>query len=309
MTGTAFALVTRDELWSLGSEHILLERRLIHGVATRHGDEIRASDSLDPECDRICLAEMSSFGRRMLDSVRSSAGSRPGTIRLIVSAWQDGGTVSSHSSCSLTMGSMSLISDAEHIGADAMLLATVSARDPEISIDYRTVPILWRNGSGAVLLHEAAGHPAELLHHPIDWPRWLSVNDGDADLLRGSSPLKMRRASFADIPVRRMSHLVARQDGAAFDLPERRLEVQLVAAGGYEPLTGMVTLQIPAADLIDGESIRAVRPFTLHETRQAVAKALIGAGGDPLRYPGVVCSREGQSLVVGSEAPLMLTSF
>ena len=42
------------------------------------------------------------------------------------------------------------------------------------------------------------------------------------------------------------------------------------------------------------------------ESRANIARAFIGASGEPLRYPGVICSREGQELVVGSSAPLLL---
>jgi hypothetical protein len=52
-----------------------------------------------------------------------------------------------------------------------------------------------------------------------------------------------------------------------------------------------------------------VRPFALHVTRAGVARGLRGAYGRPIRYPGVVCSREGQEVVVGCSAPLLLTEF
>lgn len=319
MTGSPFVLVTRDELWSLGSDPVLLERRLIHGMARQDDHEIVASDRLDDECDRLCNAAMESARGIILDAVRD------GTVRLIVSTSRNvedrqsclsngrTGRIAcppqTEVSCSLTVGSLSLISDPSHIAADVALLATLAGREPAVTIDYRGVPILWRNGSAAVLLHEAAGHAAEFSHAPIAWPSWLSVLDRDADLLRGEAPSTMRRASFADVPLPRMSHVVARQSGAHFDLPKRRLDVHLVAGGRYEPLSEMVTIEVSAADLVDGDSVRAVKPFVIEEWRGAIAKALAGAAGEPLRYPGVVCSREGQDVVVGSEAPLILTVF
>ena len=49
-------------------------------------------------------------------------------------------------------------------------------------------------------------------------------------------------------------------------------------------------------------------PFQIRVPRERVARAIVGASGEPLRYPGVVCAREGQELVVGSFAPLMITA-
>src|SRR5205823_13125544 len=66
-------------------------------------------------------------------------------------------------------------------------------------------------------------------------------------------------------------------------------DVHLVAGGGYDPLTDVVTLHV------------AVPRFTIRATRAAIARALRGAAGAPLRYPGVICSREGQELFVRSE--------
>jgi hypothetical protein len=106
-----------------------------------------------------------------------------------------------------------------------------------------------------------------------------------------------------------MVELVARQSGAPFTLPSPRMEVLLVGGGAYEPLTGEVTLHIAAADVVEDGSVRRLPPFEILETRDSVARALTGAAGEPVRYPGVVCSTEGQELVVGSSAPIMITAF
>ena len=162
-------------------------------------------------------------------------------------------------------------------------------------VEPRNLPLVWRNGSAAVLLHEAVGHPAE--HGQItSIPEWLHIDN----------PLTLRRASFRDVPLLRMNNLVATQSRAPFELPHERLEVLLVDGGAYDPLTGMITLRIAAADLVTrGESKRVV-PFVVHELRTNIR--LLGATGDALRYPGVICSREGQELVVGSHAPVMVTA-
>ncbi|MDQ3281754.1 MAG: hypothetical protein M3Q69_10105, partial [Acidobacteriota bacterium] len=157
--------------------------------------------------------------------------------------------------------------------------------------------LLWRNGSGAVLLHEAVGHPAEHAQPPIELPQWLEVEN----------PLTMRRASHRDVPLLRMNNLIARQRNAPFDLPKERIEVLLVDGGFYDPLTETVTIRIAAADLVEGDRVQRIAPFTIRDTRANIIQSLTGASGEPLRYPGVICSREGQELVVGSHAPLLLT--
>ena len=147
------------------------------------------------------------------------------------------------------------------------------------------LPMLWHHGSAAVLLHEAIGHPLELNVPPVAWPSWLHVD----------CPIELRRASFSDVPLRRMTRVVVTQENAPFALPEPRIDVQLVRGGAYDPLTDVVTIDV------------AVPRFTIRATRAEIAASIVGATGEPLRYPGVVCSREGQELVVGSFAPLLVT--
>src|SRR5438067_1789349 len=43
------------------------------------------------------------------------------------------------------------------------------------------------------------------------------------------------------------------------------------------------------------------------EWREQIAASIAGAIGEPIHYPGVICSREGQELAVGSFAPVMVT--
>ena len=42
-------------------------------------------------------------------------------------------------------------------------------------------------------------------------------------------------------------------------------------------------------------------------SRAEIAASLSGASGEPIRYPGVICSREGQELYVASHAPVIIT--
>jgi hypothetical protein len=147
---------------------------------------------------------------------------------------------------------------------------------------------VWQNGSAAVLLHEAIGHASEHGAGPVTWPAWLSVD----------APLASRRETFRDVPLPRMTHLIARQSGAPFALPDERIDVQLVAGGAYDPLTDLVTIDIAASN---------IGAFTIQRTRTEIAASLAGATGDPIRYPGVICSREGQELFVASHAPVIVT--
>jgi hypothetical protein len=193
----------------------------------------------------------------------------------------------------IAIDGISIVTDLDHIDEDLAnlrrLLALPKTHDPRPT----TNAIVWSNGSASVLLHEAVGHAAEHEHETIAWPSWLRVD----------APLRLRRASFRDVPLLRMTTLTATQNDAPFDVPEDSVEIHLLAGGAYEPLTETITLDVAVA------THRGARcaPFTITKTRREVAASLAGARGGPLRYPGVICSREGQELVVGSYAPLVFT--
>jgi len=276
---SVFRIATRDELWLRGR---LLERRLSHGEAIEDEYGIIATDSRDDALLAICDREM----QRMHDAMPRDA-----RVRLVATASTDG------TSSTMTIGlrGLSIVTSPEHASVDYALLRELADVEPSGElIDYHGVPIVWRNGSAAVLLHEAIGHPLEHEHAAIEWPSWLHVD----------VPLRIRRATFRDVPLLRMTTLIASGVGQAFQ-PVPSIEVLLVAGGEYEPLTQTVTLHIAAANY-EG---RRLPPFEITESREAVARAIVAAEGETLRYPGVVCSREGQELVVGSFAPVMMTLF
>lgn len=280
---THYAVATLEELWS---HDRLVERRLSHGEARDDEHGIVASDARDETLVAACE-------RAMLDAREGCVASHR---RIVVEATHE--CVSTI--IALRDAGHSLVTDPEHFARDHELLRTIAAIPVEAAaIDGSALPIVWRNGSAAVLLHEAIGHPLEHDHAPIAWPSWLEVE----------VPLALRRASFRDVPLHRMTKLLARQQGASMTLPEKRIEVLLVDGGTYEPLTETITLRIAAADVIDGEDARRLPPFTITQTRASIARALIGAEGEAIRYPGVICSREGQELFVASDAPVMLTVF
>jgi hypothetical protein len=148
--------------------------------------------------------------------------------------------------------------------------------------------LVWLNGSAAVLLHEAFGHASEHDAAPVAWPSWLSID----------APLASRRETFRDIPLMRMTQLIARQRDAPFTLPHDRVEVQLIAGGAYDPITDIVTIDV---------AVSSAGSFTIRRSRTEIAASLAGASGEPIRYPGVICSREGQELYVASHAPVMIS--
>lgn len=277
---TRFAIATRDELWLRGR---LSETRVSHGEAIHDESGITATDTVDDALTAACGRDLERMRELVPDDAR---------VRLVAIA----STEETTATMTLGIGGLFVVTSPEHVREDEALLRSIVAVDPEgDAIDYRGIPIVWHNGSASVLLHEAVGHPLEHAQDGIEWPSWLDVD----------VPLRMRRETFRDVPLLRMTRVAARQNGAPFALPEHRIDVLLVNGGLYEPLTETVTLRIAAANY-EG---RRLPPFEIRESRQDVARALIGAAGDPIRYPGVICSREGQELAVGSFAPLLLTEF
>jgi hypothetical protein len=284
-------MATRDELWSRGR---LFEHRLSHGIAFEDERGIVATDERDDALVATCDAAMERLHAHVLDDAR---------VRLVAEATDEGVT----STMTIRIGALSIVTTPEHVEHDVALLRAAVFADAR-PVDA-TLPIVWLHGSASVLLHEAVGHAAEHGHAPLAWPSWLRVEDEGADLLRGEPPSRLRRATFRDVPLRRMTNLIASQEQAPFAWPEERIEVLLVDGGAYEPLTETVTLHFAAARHVRGERVTPAAPFTIERSRAEVARALRGATGAPLRYPGVICSREGQELVVGSHAPIVLTVF
>ena len=280
---TTFAIATRDELWVDGAR---IESRLSHGFAEDVGDRIVADDRFDAELVELCDESIADLRRSIAAEAR---------MRLFASARRIRGMVIREATITTTIGGVSIV------GAGELIV-------PPRRHEWRGQPILWRNGSASVLLHEAIGHAAEHDAAPVDWPSWLSVRDEPpfaiddcgrdtraVDLMR-EPPSTMRRESFRDVPLPRMSNVVVR--GSHESTPGDFVEVFLVAGGAYDPLTDEVTIEV---------AVSSAGPFTLRRTRAEIAASIAGASGDPIRYPGVICSREGQEIVVGSFAPVMVT--
>jgi hypothetical protein len=212
-------MVRRDELWVRG---VLAESRLNAGEAIDDGRTIVARNHIDSALRDRCEAEM--------DRVREAvAAIRDARVRCVVTATDD----KVESTIAITLRGVSVVSTPETLEVDYKLLTSSKpgTRDPRPGTTF-----IWRNGSAAVLLHEAIGHAAEHGHEPLDWPKWLRVRDesraGTADLLAGEAPRATRRESFRDVPLRRMTSLVAEQQGAPFEIPDDAVAIDLVAGGG-----------------------------------------------------------------------------
>ena len=273
---STFAIASRDELWLRGT---LTESRLVHGQARQQGQIIDATDARDPRLVRACDDG--------IDAVRSMmADFGDARVRAVVRATRENDFEAVETTMTIAIGGLSVVTTPAEAAIDSALLRRLADAKPAMSIN--SLPIVWQNGSAAVLLHEAIGHANEQGSAPVSWPSWLSVD----------APLVTRRETFRDAPLPRMKHLVARQTGAPFAPPGRHIDVQLIAGGAYDPVTDVVTINV---------AVSTAGPFTIRRTRTQIAAALAGAAGEPVRYPGVICSREGQELYVASHAPVMIT--
>jgi len=271
---STFAIASRDELWIRGA---LSESRLMHGHARQHGQTIAASDARDERLVVAC--------NQAIEDARATIAALDARVRVVARATREDDVESVETTITISIGGVSLVTTPADAIADYELLRSLSGSKPT---SLRSLPIVWQNGSAAVLLHEAIGHAREHDTKPVAWPEWLSVD----------APLVSRRETFRDVPLPRMKHLIATQTGAPFVLPDERIEVQLVAGGSYDPVTDVVTVNV---------AVSTAGPFTIQRTRTEIAAAISGAAGDPIRYPGVICSREGQELYVASHAPVMIT--
>lgn len=271
----SFAIVSRNESWQRGA---MVESRLMHGEARQSGNSIEAVDTCDERLARMC--------DDAAEAARALVNALPGAeVRMRVRATREDDAESVETTITLRMHDASIVTTAADAHRDYELLRGLAGS--KAAAKLAPLPIVWLNGSAAVLLHEAIGHAREHGAAEISWPAWLTVD----------APLALRRETFRDVPLPRMTHLVARQSGAPFAPPRERIDVQLVSGGGYDPVTDIVTIDI---------AVSTAGAFTIQRTRSEIAASLAGAVGEPLRYPGVICSREGQQLYVASHAPVML---
>ncbi|HXH37305.1 MAG TPA: hypothetical protein VNN08_01620, partial [Thermoanaerobaculia bacterium] len=198
-----FSIASRDELWQQGT---LVESRLTHGQARQNGPTIEATDARDEDLVRAC--------NERIDAARPAvAALRGARVRVVVRATRENDVEAVETTITVAIGGVSVVTTPDEALHDYELLRTLAASKPTVTIG--SLPIVWHNGSASVLLHEAVGHAGEHGAAPVTWPPWLSVD----------VPLAPRRETFRDVPLPRMTHLVARQRGAPFALPEERIDV------------------------------------------------------------------------------------
>ena len=330
----------RDTSWRVRAGHAeLYEQRSDHGQAvgvTRHGTlKIEASDNFhhrltdtftapmdvdlgsSPEPHVLLNRIIGALPRTELAEIRTVSTKRYVESETDREMWQDEfATVRipwEDRDLSITTDAGNAETHLAMLRRSVELLETAEA-------DLASCPVLWRGGSGAVLMHEALGHPAERGVFG-KWPEWLEVTDEPSSqlddtakratrriLTRGEGPASLRREDFRAAPVRRMSNLVVHARVSEERLPDPRIEIWLVGGGSYDPLTDSIDLFITLAHLVEGSRARLLRPFRLTADRLELPRRLLGAYSEAAVYPGVICGDEGQRLIVGSVAPDLLVA-
>ena len=335
--GPGYAEHTLDEVWRLDGEARLSNRRVTIGVALpsrrQEAWSIEATTDLSspPAADLgdrlLSLAVLESHRDAILDRIGRLH--RALSIRVVLSHRLDGANESLTSLIRLEAADeaglpFALLTTPRHLTEDIERLEGLLCRPAEVDRrDLETLPLLWGLGTGGVLLHESAGHPAGVVP-AVDWPHWLRVIDDPgvasfeipigeaprarrADLLASEAPRSRRRASFREHPMARMSTLVATAEDAPFELPDRHVEIELAEGGSWDPLSERVELRVLIASLVEGERRSRLAPFVITAERRTIAQSLKGSRGPAVRYPGVLCSEQGQRVPVGTFAPDLIT--
>lgn len=236
-----------------------------------------------------------------------------------------------HAACmqvvALSMNGMSIVATPQSMEADLATLVDLAGREPVENVEAGSLPLAWQNGSAAVLLHEAVGHPAERGLFASTIPSWLRVDDAPSsgelvimtiddvgaavstrELTSRRRPTALRRWSHRDIPARRLTNLLVRGSGPGLTkLPATRVDVLLVAEGYWDPSNDTVGVRIVAADLVDGRHRLPLEPFFYTTQRESLFPLMAGWFGESVRHPGVLCGDEGVPLPVGSASVGILT--
>jgi hypothetical protein len=339
-----FATAISREVWRCsraGAE--IIEEQHEHGHATARlaGEtvEIEASDDFGAIPPGLRQVDGRDLERRLLaaagapgaiEGAITAARSTVGTLRIVSRArFVTSSTARAFDAATIVSFSPDAAPE-RSVMAPSHLIAgfierLVAAPRAAFAADHRDFAIVWRGGSGAVLLHEIVGHPSEEGEAGEGWPEWLEVRDepeigivaaGTDDvgaragvrlLTRGEVPSAMRRFSFRDVPSIRMTNLVAEGRQAPFDVPDDRIEVTLVGEGAFDRLADTVRISVVASALVRRGRSDQLQPFEIEAPRRLLRDALAGAGGQAVLYPGVICSDGGSRLPVGSSAPDILT--
>ncbi|MDX1584369.1 MAG: hypothetical protein R3338_12295, partial [Thermoanaerobaculia bacterium] len=270
-----YAEVTLDETWFHEEDFALETRRLEKGLAVELSDgetdsttDFRSAKASDIEKQLLSREVLDSHRDRVLDRIRIVR--PPAALRVrtflshIVTERQE--LFRALVRLELQRGTgerFALFTTPSELEADLDRL-TDAASDESRRIPLReSLPTLWVGGTAGVLLHEAIGHPAG--REPLSWPGWLSVLDDPAiasfettvrgepgktaDLLE-EAPKQLRRASFRDHPMPRMSNLVATASDSGFVPPSMYVEISMTEGGDWDPLRDEVRVHISRAHLV-----------------------------------------------------------
>src|SRR5512146_3189540 len=136
-----FAVATRDELWMRGK---CVGRIRGHGIARQRGKRIEATDARDDALMRICGEDMAPL--REIARTMTDAG-----VRAIATARRIGDVIVRERTLTFSIRHVSIVTSPDVAARDAAFLRELVASEARMT--YRKLPIVWRNGSAAVLLH------------------------------------------------------------------------------------------------------------------------------------------------------------
>lgn len=311
--------ISIEQLWRRPSPHPE-DLRVTAGRCISKGRSIRA-ESLDPR--QVTLETANPPPAEIAALMSSHPGVEALSIHCIARRVSSpSGEHESHSTTVLARleDGATLVADLDGLGA---ALSIAGSRPLKTTSEEKLdgLPLLFLSGSGGVLLHEIAAHPLIAGHQLPQLPDWLTITDDPsipglgflgarddcgrptrpASIHRGEIPAALRRSSFRDVPLPRMSSLVV-EGNAPCEIPDDRIEVHLIEHGAWDPDRDVITLNVQRADVFVRGVQRPAPRFTIEASRNVLARALSGARGRPVRYPGVICSEEGQRVPVGTRS-------
>lgn len=196
----AFAHVTEDETWIIGTRTECLRRTFDQGWAVAREFKgslaIQGSDTFQPgplgiweesaEQLRQSLVRSAALDPMPLLKTLSGTSGDDHRVRIVKSSRYVSSAVRGHfsTSCTITIsskdpltgGQLSITTTPEALSADCILLASLLKPIP-VGDPPDQLPILWRGGSASVLFHELIGHRSQSGRPLLEWPRWLTVSD------------------------------------------------------------------------------------------------------------------------------------
>jgi len=196
----AFAHVTEDESWMVGTRNQRLRRSVDQGWAVARDFKgamaIEGSDTFgsgplgtwEESAEELREALVRSAALDPLPVLRtiSTFSADDHKVRIIKSSRYVSSAVRGHFSTSFTIAisrrdpvtglPISITTTPETLSADCIQLASILKALPagEMPAD---IPLLWRGGSASVLFHELIGHRSQAGLPSMEWPPWLTVSD------------------------------------------------------------------------------------------------------------------------------------